>query len=221
MIVVFLGPPGAGKGTQCKLLVDRYGLEHLSSGDILRRERKDGTELGKKAQSFMDSGALVPDDLIVAMMMTELDGGGEDAGFVLDGFPRTLGQAAELDKALQKVGKNADVVLNLVVDDNKLEERITGRRSCPACGAAYHVVFNPPKKEGVCDKDGCGKLTQRPDDTAEVVRNRIKAYHQQTAPLVEYYEKQGNVYSIDGNAGIDQVTRSLELQMDKAASIVK
>lgn len=213
MIVVFLGPPGAGKGTQCKRLVDRYGLEHLSSGDILRRERRDGTELGKKAQGYMDKGALVPDDLIVAMMMTELKKS-RGKGFILDGFPRTIGQAQELDKALKAAGKQVDVVLDLEVDDNKLEQRVTGRRSCPKCGEAYHTVFNAPKKAGVCDKCGT-ELVQRPDDTEAVVRNRIATYHEQTAPLVAYYGRQGNLHHIDGNAEIDEVTRSLYEVLDR------
>lgn len=211
MIVVFLGPPGAGKGTQCKLLVDRYGLEHLSSGDILRRERKDGTELGQKAQSFMDSGQLVPDDLIVAMMSQEIAQASE--GVVLDGFPRTLGQAEELDQALTAAGKAVDIVLDLQVDDAKLEERVSGRRSCPKCGAAYHVTFNAPQQSEQCDA-GCGPLTQRSDDTSEVVRNRIKTYHEQTAPLVAYYKDKGNVAHIDGNVDIDAVSQALCDVMD-------
>jgi len=215
MIVIFLGPPGAGKGTQCKLLVDRYGLQHLSSGDILRRERKEGTELGKKAQSYMDSGQLVPDDLIVAMMMKEISSQ-DGAGYVLDGFPRTLPQAQELDKALKQAGKTINVVLNLEVDDEKLETRVTGRRSCPKCGAAYHIQFKPPQKVGTCD-NGCGELTQRPDDTAEVVRNRIKNYHDLTAPLISYYAKQKNLVNIDGNTSIEKVTGALIAKMDEVA----
>ena len=211
MIVVFLGPPGAGKGTQCKLLVERYELQHLSSGDILRRERKMGTELGQKAQSFMDSGQLVPDDLIVAMMSQEIEQ--VNGGVVLDGFPRTLGQAQELDKALMAMAKNVDIVLDLQVDDGKLEERVTGRRSCSKCGAAYHIKFNPPQQSEQCDAR-CGKLTQRPDDTAEVVRNRIKTYHEQTAPLVGYYEEKGNVAHLDGNVDIEDVSKALCDVMD-------
>ena len=216
MIVVFLGPPGAGKGTQCKRLVDRYGLQHLSSGDILRRERKENTDLGKKAQEYMDAGKLVPDDLIVAMMDKEIDPACQGAGVVLDGFPRTLGQARELDKAINAKGRNVDVVLNLEVDDEKLETRITGRRSCPQCGAAYHIAFNPPKSDETCDKCST-KLTQRSDDTAEVVRQRIATYHEQTAPLVDYYNNQGNVANIDGNADIDQVTTDLFAVLDPLA----
>ena len=216
MIVVFLGPPGAGKGTQCKELVERYSLRHLSSGDALRRHRKEGTELGKKAQSYMDEGTLVPDDLIVAMMMDEMKNVGQGNGAILDGFPRTIGQAEELDKALAKSEAKVDVVLNLEVDDGKLEERITGRRSCPVCGAAYHVTFNPPQQENKCDAN-CGELTQRPDDTSEVVQNRIKTYHEQTSPLVEYYQSRGNIVNIDGNADINKVTQSVREAMDEMA----
>ncbi len=217
MIVIFLGPPGAGKGTQCSKIVERYGLNHLSSGDILRRERKEGTELGKKAQSYMDSGQLVPDDLIVAMMMKEIKAAPADKGVILDGFPRTIGQARELDAAMQKAGQKVDVVLNLIVDDAKLEERVTGRRSCGQCGSAYHVTFNPPKVKDQCD-NGCGLLTQRTDDTSDVVRNRIETYHAQTAPLVEYYSAQGNVKDIDGNIEINQVTESIYRVLDAVRS---
>lgn len=208
MIVVFLGPPGAGKGTQCKLLAQRYGLLHLSSGDILRRQRAENTELGRKAQSYMDSGSLVPDDLIVAMMVREMDQTPQADGFVLDGFPRTIGQAQELDAALEKNGKKIDVVLNLEVEDDKLEQRITGRRSCSVCGTAYHITFNPPRKEGICDADGA-ELLQRSDDTAEVVRQRINTYHELTAPLVAFYREKGNLENIDGNVEIDKVTQAV------------
>ena len=214
MIVVFLGPPGAGKGTQCKELVERYGLLHLSSGDALRRHRKEGTELGQKAQSYMDQGTLVPDDLIVAMMMDEMKNIEQGNGAIMDGFPRTIGQAEELDAALAKTEAKVDVVLNLEVDDSKLEERITGRRSCPVCGAAYHITFNPPQRENQCNA-GCSELTQRPDDTSEVVQNRIKTYHEQTSPLVEYYQAKGNIVNIDGNVSIDKVTQSIRVAMDE------
>ncbi len=208
MIIVFLGPPGAGKGTQCKMIVERYGVKHLSSGDILRRERKEGTDLGIEAQKYMDNGQLVPDELIVAMMIKEIESADTKAGFVLDGFPRTIGQAQELDKALDFAGMKIDVALELQVDDGKLEERVTGRRSCTKCGGAYHTIFMPPKESEQCDK-GCGQLTQRPDDNAEVIRNRISTYHQQTAPLVSYYGKAGTIRPLDGNVDIDQVTKSL------------
>ncbi|MBN1845104.1 MAG: adenylate kinase [Sedimentisphaerales bacterium] len=215
MIILFLGPPGAGKGTQCKFLADRYRLRHLSSGDILRRERQEGTDLGKQAQSYMDSGRLVPDDLIVAMMRQEIGAAadGETSGVILDGFPRTLQQAQALDQALRDDDKQVDVVLNLDVDDDKLERRITGRRSCPRCGTAYHVDFNPPRRANVCDRDGAA-LAQRSDDTAAVVRKRIETYHQQTAPLIDYYGHQGTLQTVDGNVPIEQVTRSLSAILD-------
>jgi len=219
MIIVFLGPPGAGKGTQCKLLAERHGLQHLSSGDILRRERRQQTDLGKQAQSYMDSGQLVPDKLIVTMMTREIGKTDAGTGVILDGFPRTIEQARELDRSLTQAGKKVDLVLNLCVDDDKLERRITGRRSCSKCGAAYHVEYNRPKKEGFCDRPGCGRIVQRPDDTPEVVRNRIRTYHAQTAPLVDYYGKQRNLHNIDGNDDIDQVSSRLAELVDSLLAV--
>ena len=218
MIIVFLGPPGAGKGTQCKVLVERYRMNHLSSGDCLRRERQNNTELGQKAQSYMDNGQLVPDELIVAMMMKEIEKTGVGAGVVLDGFPRTVGQAHELDRLLERTGKTIDVVINLQIDDNELEIRITGRRSCPDCGAAYHIVFNMPHQENICDN--CGQtLTQRSDDTAEVVKNRIATYHRQTAPLIDFYQQKNILKSLDGNAAIEKITANLCRLMDEMISV--
>ena len=216
MIILFLGPPGAGKGTQCKMLVDDYKLKHLSSGDILRRERQAGSDLGKKAQTYMDKGQLVPDEVMVALMVKEMNSQ-ETEGFILDGFPRTIVQAQALEQALNNNNQKIDLVLNLQVDDEKLKNRITGRRSCPKCGTAYHISFNPPKAEGQCD-NGCGNLTQRPDDTAEVVRNRIETYHKQTAPLVSYYQQSGNLRCIDGNANIEQVITEVRQVMDSVTA---
>jgi adenylate kinase len=159
MRAVLLGAPGAGKGTQCKRIVEKYGLVHLSSGDILRRHRAKGTELGKKAQAYMDSGALVPDEIMVEMMADEIKKEPK-AGFVLDGFPRTVEQAGELDKALASNGQKIDIVLNLKVDDDVVAQRMTGRRSCPKCGAVYHIKNLKPKVEGICDNDGI-ELVQR------------------------------------------------------------
>jgi len=197
MRVVLLGSPGAGKGTQCKGLVGRYGLSHLSSGDILRRQRAAGTELGKKAERYMDSGALVPDDLIVEMMVDAI-GKASAAGFVLDGFPRTVNQARQLDDSLASNGKKIDVVLNLQIDDQVVVQRMAGRRSCPKCGAVYHAENLKPKVEGICDNDGT-ELVQRPDDSPEVVANRLGTYHLQTEPVVNYYRKYGTVYDIDAS----------------------
>jgi adenylate kinase len=204
MRIVLLGAPGAGKGTQCKRIVDRYGLQHLSSGDILRNQRAAGTELGKKASSFMDSGALVPDEIIVEMMIDAIEKA-PPAGFILDGFPRTVNQAVELDKSLAGSGQDIDVILNLQIDDQVIEERMTGRRSCPKCGAVYHIKNLKPKVEGVCDNDGT-RLIQRPDDGPEVVKNRLKTYHRQTEPLVDYYQESRTLYDIDANKGADEVS---------------
>ena len=194
MRVILLGAPGSGKGTQCKTIVEKYGLLHLSSGDILRKERAGNTDLGQKAQSYMDSGALVPDEIIIEMMAKAISQAPE-AGFILDGFPRTVNQAIELDKSLSNAGRQVDLIVNLEVDDKVVEERITGRRSCPKCGAVYHVTNMKPKEDGVCDNDG-NELVQRPDDTPEVVENRLKTYHQQTEPLVDYYKSNGNVFDV-------------------------
>jgi adenylate kinase len=202
MRVVLLGAPGAGKGTQCKRIVDRYNLAHLSSGDILRQHRAVGTELGKKAQSYMDSGGLVPDEIIVGMMADEIRKT-EGAGFVLDGFPRTVNQALELDKAMTSDGMKIDLVLNLEIDEETVFQRMTGRRSCPVCGWVYHIENLKPKVEGICDRDGA-ELVQRPDDSREVVANRLEIYHQQTAPVVDYYRESNTVCDIDAGLPADE-----------------
>ena len=207
MRVVLLGAPGAGKGTQCKNIVARYGLLHLSSGDILRQERAAGTELGKEAQSYMDSGGLVPDEIIIGMMAKAIEKA-PPSGFVLDGFPRTVNQAVELDKALAAAGSKIDAVLNLEIDDEIVASRMTGRRSCPQCGAVYHIENMKPKTEGVCDHDGT-ELVQRSDDSLEVVAHRLETYHQQTEPLVDYYKNSGTVYDFDAGGDVDEVKASI------------
>ena len=212
MRIVLLGAPGSGKGTQCKQIVARYGLLHLSSGDILRQERASGTELGKKAQSYMDSGALVPDEIIIEMMANAIEKA-PDEGFVMDGFPRTVNQAIELDKSLARNDQVIDIILNLVVDESIVTERITGRRSCPKCGAVYHIKNLKPKKEGLCDNDGT-ELIQRPDDTAEVVANRLETYHRQTEPLVDYYKNNGTVFDIEADRSADEVKADLFEKLD-------
>jgi len=206
MRIVLLGAPGAGKGTQCKNIVARYGLLHLSSGDILRRHRADGTELGRKAQSYMDSGDLVPDEIIIEMMSDAIKKA-PPAGFILDGFPRTVNQAVALDRSLAGDGV-IDAVLNLVIDDSVVEARMTGRRSCPKCGAVYHVENLKPKVKGICDYDGA-KLVQRPDDAPQVVANRLETYHRQTEPLVDYYRKNSTVFDIEANEDPDEVKASV------------
>ena len=212
MKLILLGPPGAGKGTQCKRIIDKYSVAHMSSGDILRAERKANSELGQKAQSYMDSGALVPDDLIIDMMIYAIKNA--PAGYVLDGFPRTVAQGEGLDAALEKAGEKIDAIVNLQVPDEPIMDRMTGRRSCPECGAVYHVVNLKPKTDGQCDK-GCGALVQRKDDTPDVVSHRLKTYHEQTAAVVGYYQGKGNtILDIDANQDIDKVTASVLEKLD-------
>ena len=212
MKLILLGPPGAGKGTQCKRIIEKYSVAHMSSGDILRAERKANSELGQKAQSYMDSGSLVPDDLIIDMMINAIKN--TPAGYVLDGFPRTVAQGEGLDAALEKAGEKIDAIVNLQVPDEPIMERMTGRRSCPACGAVYHVVNLKPKTDGQCDK-GCGALVQRKDDTPDVVSHRLKTYHEQTAAVVGYYQGKGNtILDIDANQDIDKVTASVLDKLD-------
>jgi adenylate kinase len=212
MRIVLLGAPGAGKGTQCKNIVAQYGLLHLSSGDILRQERAAGTELGQKAQSYMDSGVLVPDGIIIEMMAKAIKKA-PATGFLLDGFPRTVNQAVELDKSLAENEVKIDFVLNLRVDDDVVAKRITGRRSCPTCGAVYHIEHLKPKVEGICDNDGI-ELVRRPDDAPDVVANRLKTYHQQTEPLVDYYRNNGTVYDFNAEGTLDEVRVSIFEKLD-------
>lgn len=213
MKLILLGPPGAGKGTQCKRIIEKYGMVHMSSGDILRAERKAGSELGQKAQSYMDSGALVPDDLIIDMMIKAIKEA-PASGYVLDGFPRTVAQGDGLDEALANAGEKIDAIVNLQVPNEAIISRMTGRRSCPVCGAVYHIENLKPKTEGQCDK-GCGELVQRPDDTPEVVANRLKIYDEQTAAVVGYYQEKGNVIlDIDANQEIDSVTAEVFEKLD-------
>ena len=215
MRVVLLGAPGAGKGTQCKRIVDKYNVQHLSSGDILRTERAEGTELGAQAQDYMDSGRLVPDDLIVKMMAGAVAKAPE-SGYILDGFPRTVNQAEELDKSLASDGRMIDVVVNLQIDDSIIMERMTGRRSCPKCGAIYHVKNLKPKVEGKCDNDG-EELMQRPDDKPEVVKKRLETYHEQTEPVVGYYKQHACVLEVDASAAADEVGTKLVAMLDALA----
>ena len=212
MRLILLGPPGAGKGTQCKRVVEKYGLTHLSSGDILRAERSAGSELGRKAQSYMDSGSLVPDDIIIDMMAGAMTKAG--GHYVLDGFPRTVPQAEGLDGALKTAGETIDAIVNLLVDDAVIAARLTGRRSCPKCGAVYHVDNLKPKVAGQCD-NGCGPLVQRDDDTPEVVQNRLKTYHQQTEAVVGYYQGKGRaILNIDADDEIDKVSEAIFAALD-------
>lgn len=201
---ILLGPPGAGKGTQAVKIVEKYGVPHISTGDIFRENIKKGTELGKKAQEYMNRGELVPDDLVIEIATTRLLEDDCKNGFLLDGFPRTVYQAEKLDEFLAAHGSKIDKVLDIAVEKEELITRLTGRRVCKACGASYHVVNIPPRKEGVCDICG-GELVQRADDNIETVTNRIDVYEAQTKPLIDYYEKAGNIAHIDGSTGLENV----------------
>ena len=201
---ILLGPPGAGKGTQAAKIVEKYHIPHISTGDIFRENIKNGTELGKKAQEYMNRGELVPDDLVIEIATTRLLADDCAEGFLLDGFPRTVYQAEKLDEFLAAHGSKIDKGLDIAVEKEELMVRLTGRRVCKACGASYHVVNIPPKKEGICDVCG-GPLVQRADDNAETVANRIEVYEAQTMPLIEYYEKAGNIAHIDGATGLESV----------------
>ena len=201
---ILLGPPGAGKGTQAAKIIEKYNIPHISTGDIFRENIKKGTELGKKAQEYMNRGELVPHDLVIEIATTRLLEDDCKDGFLLDGFPRTVYQAEKLDEFLAAHGSKIDKVIDIEVGKEELMERLTGRRVCKSCGASYHIVNIPPKKEGVCDVCG-GELIQRADDNAETVANRIEVYEAQTMPLVEYYEKAGNIAHIDGATGLDNV----------------
>ena len=201
---ILLGPPGAGKGTQAVKIVEKYGIPHISTGDIFRENIKKGTELGKKAQEYMNKGELVPDDLVIAIATARLLEDDCKNGFLLDGFPRTVYQAEKLDEFLEAHNSKIDKVVDISVGKEELMIRLTGRRVCKKCGASYHIVNIPPKKEGVCDICG-GPLIQRDDDNAETAANRIEVYEEQTRPLVDYYKKAGNLVLIDGTTGLENV----------------
>ncbi len=210
MNLILLGPPGAGKGTQAQLLKDRHGLVQLSTGDMLRAAVAAGTDLGRQVKSIMEAGALVPDDIIIAMIAERIAKPDCAAGFILDGFPRTTGQAEALDRMLAEKGLKLDAVVELKVDDAALVDRISGRYSCGTCGAGYHDTHKKPKKAGVCDVCGGTKFTRREDDKAETVKARLEAYHRQTAPLLPYYKARGVLKTVDGMAPIDEVAGQIE-----------
>ena len=192
MKIIMLGAPGAGKGTQAKKIADKYQIPHISTGDIFRANIKEGTELGKKAKSYMDQGQLVPDELTLELIMDRFQNPDCKNGYVLDGFPRTIPQAEALTEALAKKGETIDYAINVEVPDENIINRMGGRRACLACGSTYHIVYAPTKVEGICDR--CGeKLVLRDDDKPETVKNRLNVYHNQTQPLIEYYTKQGKL----------------------------
>ncbi|MBF0560484.1 MAG: adenylate kinase [Alphaproteobacteria bacterium] len=208
--LILMGPPGGGKGTQAKVLQDKYGIVQLSTGDMLRAAVGAGTPVGKEAKAIMEAGKLVSDDIIIRMIADRIDEPDCANGFILDGFPRTVPQAEALDGLLVKKGMTLTCVIEVRVPDSMLVERITGRFSCAKCGAGYHDKFQRPKTEGKCDSCGGVEFTRRKDDNAETVVARLEAYHAQTAPLLPFYEKKGLLRVIDGSAPIDEVTRQLE-----------
>ena len=208
MRAVLLGPPGAGKGTQAVKLVKKYGVPQISTGDIFRKNIKEGTELGKKAQEYMNAGKLVPDELVVDLVKDRLMQEDCANGYLLDGFPRTIYQAEQLDKFLEEAGQKLDAVINFEVGHDELMVRLTGRRVCKKCGASYHIVNIPPKVEGICDRCG-GELEQRKDDTVETAENRIAVYEESTAPLIGYYEKTGALKNFNAEKDHDEVFKEI------------
>ncbi len=204
MKIIMLGAPGAGKGTQAKLIADKYGIPHISTGDIFRANIKNGTELGMKAKSFMDKGELVPDGLTVSMLLDRVGQPDCKDGYVLDGFPRTIPQAEELDRALSERDERIDFAVDVDVPDENIVNRMSGRRACLKCGATYHLEHIPPKNEGLCDSCGSG-LVLRDDDKAETVLKRLQVYHDQTQPLIEFYTRKGILKTVDGTRDMKDV----------------
>ncbi len=214
MVLILMGPPGCGKGTQSKMLEEHYGLPQLATGDMLREAVKNGTEVGRRAKEYMDRGALGPDDLIIEVMRERM--GRKDCadGFILDGFPRTPAQAEALGGLLKELGKNITAVVNLDVADEEVVRRLAGRRACLSCGATYHIAFSPPKAEGRCDKCGA-KLVQRSDDNEGTIRERLSVYRAQTAPLISLYGKQGALRNVEGTGSIKGIFEKICSLIDK------
>ena len=208
MKIIMLGAPGAGKGTQAKMIADKYGVPHVSTGDIFRANIKNGTELGMEAKKYMDQGLLVPDELTVRILLDRVAQDDCKNGYVLDGFPRTIPQAEALTEALEKMGQKVDFAIDVNVPDENIVKRMGGRRACVTCGATYHMVYAPTKKEGICDTCG-GELILRDDDKPETVQKRLNVYHDQTQPLIDYYTSQGILRTVDGTVDIDDVFRAI------------
>ncbi|MCM1159709.1 MAG: adenylate kinase [Roseburia sp.] len=208
MKIIMLGAPGAGKGTQAKMIADKYSVPHISTGDIFRANIKNGTELGMEAKKYMDQGLLVPDELTVKILLDRVAKDDCKNGYVLDGFPRTIPQAEVLDNALNELGDKIDFAINVDVPDENIINRMSGRRACLSCGATYHIEHIPPKAEGICDR--CGKeLILRDDDKPETVKNRLGVYHEQTQPLIDFYEKKGVLESVDGTNPMEDVFKAI------------
>lgn len=208
MRFILLGPPGAGKGTHAKVLCEKFGLAHLAAGDILRRNIREGTELGKKAKDVIEKGELVSDDLVNQMMFDEIKALAGGKGLVLDGYPRTIGQAKALDQFIAQQQMKIDAAMNFDTSEEVVIERLSGRRVCPKCNANYHIRNIPPKKEGICDHCGSA-LTQRKDDTPETIRHRLETYHKETEPLIEYYRRKGELHSLHGDYEIEQLQKEI------------
>lgn len=208
MKIIMLGAPGAGKGTQAKMIADKYGVPHVSTGDIFRANIKNGTELGMEAKKYMDQGLLVPDELTVKILLDRVSQPDCKNGYVLDGFPRTIPQAEVLDKALAGLGESIDYAIDVDVPDENIVKRMSGRRACVSCGATYHVVHVPPKKEGICDRCG-SELILRDDDKPETVKNRLDVYHKQTQPLIDFYTKKGVLKTVDGTVDMQDVFKAI------------
>ncbi len=209
MNIVLMGLPGAGKGTQADKIVEKYDIPHISTGDMFRAAIKGGTKLGLEAKSFMDKGALVPDEVTIGIVRERLSAADCEEGFLLDGFPRTVPQAEALESLLADLGKRIEHVVNIQVEQDELVKRLTGRRICKVCGTAYHLVFNPPQVDGVCDKDG-GELYQREDDNPETVTNRLEVNIKQTQPLLDFYEDKGVLENINGQQDIQKVFADID-----------
>ena len=208
MKIIMLGAPGAGKGTQAKKIAEKYGIPHISTGDIFRANIKGGTELGMKAKSYMDQGQLVPDDVTIGMLLDRISQADSEGGYVLDGFPRTIPQAESLTEALKARGETIDYAIDVDVPDENIVNRMSGRRACLTCGATYHVTFAPPAKEGICDVCGA-ELVLRDDDKPETVQKRLAVYHEQTQPLIEYYKNEGILHTVDGTKNLNEVFKDI------------
>ncbi|HOA34653.1 MAG TPA: adenylate kinase [Bacillota bacterium] len=217
MLIVLLGPPGAGKGTQAERLVKQFHLSYIATGDILRAAIKSGTALGQEARGYMERGQLVPDEIVVGIVRERLSDPDCAGGAILDGFPRTVAQANSLDRVLGDMGKKLDRVIYIEVEEEELVTRLTGRRVCRDCAANYHIKFNPPKVRNVCDQCG-GELYQREDDSLSTVQERLQVYREQTAPLIDYYRGQGIIVVIDGNREIDEIYAEISAALETGSA---
>lgn len=219
MIIILFGPPGAGKGTQAAKISNKYGIPHIATGDIFREAISRGSEIGKKAEECLKRGDLVPDEIVNSIVRERISMEDCEEGFILDGYPRTIGQAQALDEMLSEMNKKVDVVINIEVSDDNIIRRLSYRRICKICGAVYHLITNPPRMDEICDKCG-GPLYQREDDREDVIRNRLKVYRERTKPLISYYESKGILYNVNGNLSIEEVWRQIEEAITKVIKFI-